>query len=135
VIEVRQTEIFARWLANLRDGRARARINARIRRLSVGNPGDVKSVGSGVSEIRIDYGPGYRVYFVRRGEALVILVAGGDKRTPNLHRVRSRLITERTAVINQIRGFLLEHGIPVRHGLRGWAGRWRFAPLMRPLEL
>ena len=81
MIEVRQTEIFARWLANLRDGRARARINARIRRFSIGNPGDAKSVGGGVSELRIDYGPGYRVYFVRRGEALVILVAGGDKRT------------------------------------------------------
>jgi putative addiction module killer protein len=81
VIEVRQTEIFARWLANLRDGRARARINARIRRLSVGNAGDTKLVGGGVSEMRIDYGPGYRVYFVRHGEALVILVAGGDKRT------------------------------------------------------
>ena len=83
VIEVRQTEIFARWLANLRDGRARARINVRIRRLSIGNPGDTKSVGGGVSEMRIDYGPGYRVYFVRRGEALVILIAGGDKRTQN----------------------------------------------------
>ena len=74
VIEVRQTEIFACWLANLRDGRARARMNARIRRLSVGNPRDAKSVGGGVSEMRIDYGPGYRVYFVSRGEALVILV-------------------------------------------------------------
>lgn len=81
MIEVRQTEIFARWFANLRDGQARARINARIRRLSIGNPGDVRSVGGGVSELRIDYGPGYRVYFVRRGEALVILVSGGDKRT------------------------------------------------------
>jgi len=81
VIEVRQTEIFPRWLANLRDGRARARINARVRRLSIGNLGDAKSVGGGVLELRIDYGPGYRVYFVRRGEALVILVAGGDKRT------------------------------------------------------
>jgi len=81
VIEVRETEIFARWLANLRDGRARARINARVRRLSIGNLGDAKSVGGGVLELRIDYGPGYRVYFVRRGEALVILVAGGDKRT------------------------------------------------------
>jgi putative addiction module killer protein len=79
--EVRQTEIFARWLAGLRDDRAQARINARIRRMSLGNPGDVKPVGGGVSEMRIDYGPGYRVYFVRRGEALVILVAGGDKRT------------------------------------------------------
>jgi putative addiction module killer protein len=81
--EVRQTEIFARWLANLHDGRARGRINARILRLSIGNPGDTKSVGGGVSEMRIDYGPGYRVYFVRRGEALVILVAGGDKPTQN----------------------------------------------------
>jgi putative addiction module killer protein len=68
-------------LANVPDGRARARINARIRRLSIGNPGDAKSVGGGVLELRIDYGPGYRVYFVRRGEALVILVAGGNKRT------------------------------------------------------
>jgi putative addiction module killer protein len=81
MIEVRQTEIFARWLANLRDGRARARIKTRIRRLSIGNPGDTRSVGGGVSELRIDYGPGYRVYFVRRSEALVILVSGGDKRT------------------------------------------------------
>ncbi len=81
MIEVRQTEIFARWLEKLQDGRARARINARIRRLSVGNPGNVKSVGGSVSEMRIDYGPGYRVYFVRRGKALVILVAGGDKKT------------------------------------------------------
>ena len=81
MIEVRQTEIFARWLANLRDGRARARINTRIRRLSIGNPGDTRSVGGGVSELRIDYGPGYRVYFVRRSEALVVLVSGGDKRT------------------------------------------------------
>ena len=81
MIEVRQSKILARWLANLRDGRARARINARVRRLSTGNLGDAKSVGGGVLELRIDYGPGYRVYFVRRGEALVILVAGGDKRT------------------------------------------------------
>jgi putative addiction module killer protein len=83
VTEIRQTEIFARWLASMRDGRARARINARIRRLSLGNPGDTKSVGGGVSEMRIDYGPGYRVYFVRRGETLAILLAGGDKRTQN----------------------------------------------------
>jgi len=81
VIEVRQTETFAHWLEKLRDGRARARINARIRRLSLGNPGDAKSLGGGVSEMRIDYGPGYRVYFVRRGEALIILVAVGDKRS------------------------------------------------------
>jgi putative addiction module killer protein len=77
--DVRQTVSFANWLAGLPDRRAIARINARIRRLSLGNPGDVKPVGEGVSEMRIDYGPGYRVYFVQRGQGLVILLAGGDK--------------------------------------------------------
>lgn len=81
MIEVRQTEIFATWLAGLRNGEARARIAARIRRLSLGNPGDVKSVGGGVSEMRIDHGPGYRVYFTRRGNVVVVLLCGGDKRT------------------------------------------------------
>lgn len=81
VIEVRQTETYAQWYEGLRDRQARARINIRIRRLSLGNPGDVKPVGEGVSELRIDYGPGYRVYFVQRGQALVILLTGGDKRT------------------------------------------------------
>ena len=81
MIEVRQTEVYAEWFARLRDRQARARIDARIRRLSLGNPGDVKPVGEGISELRIDYGPGYRVYFVQRGKALVILLAGGDKRT------------------------------------------------------
>jgi putative addiction module killer protein len=79
--EVRQTQTFARWFAGLRDGRARARIQARIDRLEIGNPGDVRPAGGGISEMRIDYGPGYRVYFVARGSALVILLAGGDKRT------------------------------------------------------
>jgi putative addiction module killer protein len=81
LIEVRQTDIFAAWFASLRDHQARARITARIRRLSLGNPGDVKPAGSGISEMRIDYGPGYRVYFIRRGEVVVILLCGGDKRT------------------------------------------------------
>jgi putative addiction module killer protein len=80
-IEVRQTELFMRWLAGIRDSRARMRINARIRRLSLGNPGDVKPVGEGISEMRIDYGPGYRVYFVQRRLAVIVLLAGGDKRT------------------------------------------------------
>jgi putative addiction module killer protein len=81
MIQIRQTETYASWFAKLRDRRARARIDVRIRRLSMGNPGDVKPVGGGVSEVRIDYGPGYRVYYVQRGEQLVILLAGGDKRT------------------------------------------------------
>jgi putative addiction module killer protein len=81
VLEIRQTERFARWFERLRDTRARTRIQARIRRLSLGNPGDVRPIGEGVSEMRIDYGPGYRVYFIQRGDSLVILLAGGDKRT------------------------------------------------------
>ena len=80
--EVRQTDTFARWFERLRDQQARARILVRIRRLSLDNPGDVGAVGEGVSELRIAWGPGYRVYFTRRGPTVVILLAGGDKRTP-----------------------------------------------------
>ena len=79
MIEIRKTDVFARWLDDLADLRARARIQARIERLAAGNPGDVKPAGQGVSELRIDYGPGYRVYFKRRGRTLIILLAGGDK--------------------------------------------------------
>jgi putative addiction module killer protein len=81
VLEIRKTEIFVRWLDGLRDIRARARVQARIERLAGDNPGDVQPVGEGVSEMRIDYGPGYRVYFKRVGREIVILLAGGDKRT------------------------------------------------------
>lgn len=81
MVDVRQTDEYARWFESLRDREARARILVRVRRLSLGNPGDVRPVGEGVSEIRIDYGPGYRVYFISRGEQLVVLLAGGDKRT------------------------------------------------------
>ena len=79
MIEIRQTRDYARWFRRLRDRRARGRIDKRILRLSLGNAGDVRSVGSGVSEMRIDYGPGYRVYFTRRGNSAVILLAGGNK--------------------------------------------------------
>ncbi len=81
MIEVRQTSVFAEWFADLRDRQAKTRIDIRIRRLSLGNAGDVKPVGEGVSELRIPYGPGYRVYFVQKGEVLMILLAGGDKST------------------------------------------------------
>lgn len=81
MIEVRQTTVFSDWLKGLRDINAQARITTRIRRFELGNPGDVKSVGGGVSEMRIDYGPGYRVYFVRQGKTVVILLCGGDKGT------------------------------------------------------
>jgi putative addiction module killer protein len=78
---IRQTEAFSEWFWNLSDSRARARIAARIDRLALGNPGDVAPVGEGVSEMRIHYGPGYRVYFVQRGAALMVLLCGGDKST------------------------------------------------------
>lgn len=76
-----QTAVFANWLNNLADPKAVARIVARIRRMELGNPGDSKAVGEGVSEMRIDYGPGYRLYFTRKGNKLVILLCGGDKKT------------------------------------------------------
>jgi len=79
MIEIRQTEVYFEWFSGLRDRQARARIDTRIRRLSLGNPGDVRPVGGGVSELRVDYGPGYRVYFVQRGQAVVVLLAGGEK--------------------------------------------------------
>jgi putative addiction module killer protein len=81
VIEVRKTSEFAQWLDGLRDIQARARVQSRIERLAAGNPGDVKPVGEGVSELRVDYGPGYRVYFVQKGSVSIILLAGGDKST------------------------------------------------------
>lgn len=81
MVEIRKTEHFARWLDDLRDLKARAHVQARIERLSAGNSGDAEPVGEGVSELRINYGPGYRVYFKRRGQELIILLAGGDKTT------------------------------------------------------
>jgi putative addiction module killer protein len=94
MIEVRQTNVFVDWFADLRDRNARARITVRIRRLSLGNPGDVRPVGSGVSEMRIDYGPGYRVYFVRRGDAVVILLCGGDKQSQDRDIARAMVLAQ-----------------------------------------
>ena len=81
MIEIRQTDDYVAWFEDLRDRMAKTRILLRLRRVSLGNFGDVKAVGEGVSELRIDYGPGYRVYFIRKGETLVVLLGGGDKRT------------------------------------------------------
>ena len=83
MLEVRQTEIFANWFKGLKDRRAKARIQARIDRLEMGNFGDVSPVGEGISELRINYGPGYRVYFVQRGLVVVVLLCGGDKSSQN----------------------------------------------------
>ncbi|HNZ11750.1 MAG TPA: type II toxin-antitoxin system RelE/ParE family toxin [Smithellaceae bacterium] len=81
MIEIRKTEIFVEWIDSLEDIRGRARIQARIERLAMGNPGDVKPVGEGVSEMRIDHGPGYRVYYLKRERTVIILLAGGDKKS------------------------------------------------------
>ncbi len=81
MVEIRKTEVYAKWLDGLRDLRARVRILVRVERLAAGNPGDVRPVGEGVSELRINYGPGYRVYYKKHGQAVIILLAGGDKRT------------------------------------------------------
>ena len=81
MIEIRKTDVFAQWLDSLTDLQARTRILVRIERLAMGNPGDVKPVGSGVSELKISYGPGYRVYFKKTGKAVIILLAGGNKST------------------------------------------------------
>jgi putative addiction module killer protein len=81
MVEIRKTTNFTKWIDGLRDIRARARVQARIERLAIGHAGDAKPVGEGVSELRIDYGPGYRVYFKKQGQTLIVLLAGGNKRT------------------------------------------------------
>lgn len=80
-MELRETAAFSAWLSGLRDPQARARIAVRVRRLAFGNRGDVQPAGGGISELRIHYGPGYRVYFVQRGPALAVLLCGGEKAT------------------------------------------------------
>ena len=95
MIEVRQTIEFSDWLHRLKDANAVAQIVARIRRMELGNPGDAKSVGKGVMEMRVDYGPGYRVYYVQRGAEIVILLCGGDKRTQRQDIKRALALAER----------------------------------------
>ena len=94
MIEVQQTEVFSNWLRKLRDQKARARIQIRIRRLSLGNFGDVKPVGEGVSELRIDYGPGYRVYIQQQGNLLVLLLAGGSKKTQQIDIAKAKKLAK-----------------------------------------
>jgi putative addiction module killer protein len=94
-IEIRQTMAYTSWFTGLRDGQAKARILARIRRLSLGNFGDAKAVGGGISELRIDYGPGYRIYFARRGAALVLLLTGGDKSRQQADIAKARELAAR----------------------------------------
>jgi putative addiction module killer protein len=94
MVEVRQTAVFTAWLGELRDIAARARIVARIRRLEAGNPGDVKAVGEGVSEMRITYGPGYRVYFVSQGREIIILLSGGDKSTQSADIAKAKTLAK-----------------------------------------
>ena len=98
MVEVRQTEIFARWFDNLKDRKARARIQARIDRVEMGNFGDIASVGEGVSEFRIFYGPGYRVYFVQRNSVVVILLSGGDKSSQKRDIVKAKEISRQLEV-------------------------------------
>jgi putative addiction module killer protein len=90
MIEIRQTEIFAKWFANLRDRKAKARIQARIDRMEIGNFGDVAPVGQGVSEMRISYGPGYRVYFIQKATIVIIILCGGDKSTQRSDIIKAK---------------------------------------------
>jgi putative addiction module killer protein len=94
MVEVRQTQEFSVWLHRLRDADAVARIVARIRRMEKGNPGDTRSVGKGILEMRIDYGPGYRIYYLHRGARIVILLCGGDKRTQQQDIRRAQTLAE-----------------------------------------
>jgi len=94
MIEIIQSETFKNWLSGLKDLQAKARIEARIRRVSLGNRGDAKPVREGISELRIDYGPGYRVYFIQRGPAMIVLLAGGDKRTQNVDIERAIMLAK-----------------------------------------
>jgi putative addiction module killer protein len=92
LLEILRSSTYRRWFEKLRDRNAKARIDARIRRISLGNMGDVKRLGGNISDLRIDYGPGYRVYFARRGARVLLLLCGGDKRSQHSDIVRAREI-------------------------------------------
>lgn len=94
MLELIKSAQFDRWLSALRDRQARARIQARLDRYASGNPGDVKALGGGIAEMRIDYGPGYRVYFTQRGQAVILLLCGGDKRSQSMDVAEARRIAE-----------------------------------------
>lgn len=94
MVEIVKSDTFDRWLRKLRDSRARARIEMRIRRLSLGNPGDVQPIGAGLSEMRIDYGPGYRVYYMQQGAVVAVLLCGGDKRTQQEDIAKAKMLAE-----------------------------------------
>jgi putative addiction module killer protein len=91
-VQVRRTKEFATWLTALRDRQGRAKIMARIDRLEEGNPGKTRSVGAGVVEMKIDFGPGYRVYYVQRGEVVIVLLCGGDKSTQEKYIQRAKAL-------------------------------------------
>lgn len=94
MIELIRSATFDRWLSGLRDRRAVARIAARLDRMAAGNPGDVQQVGEGISELRINYGPGYRVYFIQQGPVLIILLCGGDKSTQSKDIKQAKVLAE-----------------------------------------
>jgi putative addiction module killer protein len=103
MMEVRQTAIFEKWFENLKDRKARSRIQARVDRLELGNFGDVAPVGGGISELRISYGPGYRVYFIQQGSVIVILLSGSDKSTQQADIANAKVLAK------QLRGMSNEH--------------------------
>lgn len=94
MIEIRTTDAFSKWLLDLRDRQARARIAARVQRLAFGHFGDVKSVGDGVHELRCHFGPGYRIYFMRQGDVVIILLCGGDKDSQVQDIARAKLLAK-----------------------------------------
>ena len=98
MIEIRTTSVFSKWFNSLKDRRAKARIQARIDRVEMGHFGDVEPVGDGISELRIFYGPGYRVYFAQRGSVVVILLSGGDKSSQQADIAKAKEIAKQLEV-------------------------------------